>query len=111
MTAQDIKKITIIGCGMIGPDISTSVLTAGISVRLVGLDENDTARGVENIGKDLDDLVAEGVITGTEKKEALGRVTTSTNIADAVKDAVLGVGAGFEDREAEQALFSPYDAH
>ncbi len=111
MTGQDIQKITIIGCGMIGPDISTSVLTAGRTVRLVGLDKDDTDRGVANITKDLDDLVAEGVITGTEKQDALSRVSTSTQVSDAVRDADLVIEAVFEDLKVKQDIFSQIDAN
>jgi len=111
MTAQDIKKITIIGCGMIGPDISTSVLTAGTPVCLVGLNEKDTSQGVKNIGKDLDDLVAEGVISGAEKEAALNMVTTSTDVGKAVKDADLVVEAVFEDLKVKQDIFAQIDAH
>lgn len=111
MTVKDIKRVTIIGCGMIGPDISTSVLVAGLSVRLVGLDKADTDRGVANITKDLDDLVIEGVITEAEKADALKRVTTATDVAEAVKDADLVVEAVFEDLKVKQDIFSMIDAN
>ena len=111
MTLQDIKKITVIGCGMIGPDISTSVLMSGLSVRLVGIDEADTARGIANITKDLDDLAAEQVITISDKDEALKRVSTSTDVSEAVKDADLVVEAVFEDLKVKQAIFSQIDAN
>lgn len=111
MTGQDIQKITIIGCGMIGPDISTSVLTSGREVHLVGLDENDTSRGVANISKDLNDLAAEGVISQAEKSAALSRVRTSTQIGEAVKNADLVVEAVFEDLQVKQDIFAQIDAH
>jgi len=111
MTVENIRKVTVIGCGMIGPDISTSVLTAGLTVRIVGLDENDTSRGVANITRDLDDLVMEGVLSEAEKKDALSRVSTSTRVGEAVKDADLVVEAVFEDLKVKQDIFSQIDAN
>lgn len=109
MTVDDIKKATVIGCGMIGPDISTSVLIAGIPVTLVGLDEADTKRGVANIEKDLNDLVAAGVIGSAEKDEALRKVSRSTDIGEAVRDADLVVEAVFEDLKVKQDVFAQID--
>ena len=109
MAAEDIKQVTVIGCGMIGPDISTSLLTNGIRVRLVGLDEEDVSRGVANIEKDLSDLVDAGVIGHEGRTKALGMVDKSTDISAAVQDADMVFEAVFEDVKVKQQVFAQID--
>ena len=111
MTAEEIRKITVIGCGMIGPDISTSLLITGMRVRLVGLDEEDVSRGVANIEKDLTDLVEAGVITHEERTKALGIVEKATDISTAVRDADMVFEAVFEDVKVKQEVFAEIDGN
>ena len=111
MTADDIKQVTVIGCGMIGPDISTSLLISGVQVRLVGLDEEDVSRGVSKIQKDLTDLVDAEVITGEERTKALGLVEKATDISSAVSDADMVFEAVFEDLSVKQEVFADIDSN
>jgi 3-hydroxybutyryl-CoA dehydrogenase len=110
MTVEDIKQATVIGCGMIGPDISTSLLINGIKVRLVGLDEADVSRGMSNIEKDLADLVEAEVIGDKDKTQALGLVEGSVDIPSALADADIVFEAVFEDLKVKQAVFAEIDA-
>lgn len=111
MMAEDIKQVTVIGCGMIGPDISTSLLISGVGVRLVGLDEEDVSRGVANIEKDLTDLAEAGVITHEERTKALGMVEKATDISAAVQDADMVFEAVFEDVKVKQEVFAAIDSN
>ena len=109
MTAEDIKRVVVIGCGMIGPDISTSLLINGVQVRLVGRDEGDVSRGVSNIEKDLTDLVNAEVISGEERTKALGMVEKATDISSAVRDADMVFEAVYEDLSVKQEVFAHVD--
>ena len=111
MTADDIKQVTVIGCGMIGPDISTSLLISGVQVRLVGLNEEDVSRGESNIQKDLTDLVDAEVITNEERAKALGMVEKATDISSAVSDADMVFEAVFEDLSVKQEVFAYIDGN
>lgn len=109
MNVEDIKQVTVIGCGMIGPDISASILLAEVPVRLVGLDETDTERGVANIKTDLEDLADAGVIKAEEVHALLERIDISTSIADAVKESDMVFEAVFEDVAVKQKVFQQID--
>jgi 3-hydroxybutyryl-CoA dehydrogenase len=111
MTIQDVRNVTVIGCGMIGPDISTAVLMAGLSVVLVGLDEADTARGIANVTRDLDDLVSEQILSPSEKADALGRIVTSVDLAGSVRDADIVLEAAYENLKVKQDIFRIVDAN
>jgi len=109
MTVEDIKRVTVIGCGMIGPDISTSLIINGVQVRLVGRNQGSVSRGVSNIQKDLTDLVDAEVITGEQRTKALGMVEESTDICSAVRDADIVFEAVYEDLSVKQELFAQVD--
>jgi 3-hydroxybutyryl-CoA dehydrogenase len=109
MTAEDIKRVTVIGCGMIGPDISASLLINGVQVRLVGRDEGGVSRGVSNIEKGLTDLVNAEVISSEERTRALGMVETATDIPTAVRDADMIIEAVYEDLSVKQEVFAHID--
>jgi 3-hydroxybutyryl-CoA dehydrogenase len=109
MAAEDIKQVTVIGCGMIGPDISTSLLISGVRVRIVGLDEEDVSRGVSNIQKDLTDLVEADVISSGERTKALGMIEKATDTSSAVEDADMVFEAVFEDLDVKQKVFAEID--
>jgi len=109
MTVEDVKRVTVIGCGMIGPDISTSLIINGVQVRLVGRNQGSVSRGVSNIQKDLTDLVDAEVITGEQRTKALGMVEKSTDICSAVRDADIVFEAVYEDLSVKQELFAQVD--
>jgi len=109
MRVEDIKRVTVIGCGMIGPDISTSLLVNGVRVRIVGRNKGSLSRGLANIEKDLTDLVEAEVITGDERIKALRRVEKATDISSAVRDADMVFEAVFEDLSVKQKVFAEID--
>jgi 3-hydroxybutyryl-CoA dehydrogenase len=111
MNVEDIKQVSVIGCGVIGPDISTCLLINDIQVRLVGLDDEDVSRGVSNIQKNLTDLVEAGVITHEERTRALGMVQNATDIASAVLNADMVFEAVFEDLKVKQKVFAEIDGN
>lgn len=111
MTVQDIRRATVIGCGMIGPDIGACLLMSGIRVRLVGRDVDDAAAGAANMRKGLADLVEAEVITAGERDAALGLVETATDIPSAVADADVVFEAVFEDLAVKQAVFAQIDGN
>jgi 3-hydroxybutyryl-CoA dehydrogenase len=109
MTADYIGQVAVIGCGMIGPDISTSLLIHGIQVRMVGRNRGSISRGLANIEKDLTDLVEAEVISTEEKSAALGMVETATNICSAVRNADVVFEAVYEDLSVKQEVFAEID--
>ena len=109
MTPEDIKNATVIGCGMIGPDISTSLLIQGIQVCIVGRNQDSVSRGMTSIEKDLADLAGAGVISREAKSAALGMVKTATDIPSSVRDADIIFEAVYEDLSVKQEVFTEID--
>jgi len=80
----------------------------GRQVTLVDLSEELLQRGLETIAKNLGRQVAKEVLTRDEADATLGRIYTTTEIAD-VKDAWLVVEAAAEDTDLKRRLFADLD--
>ncbi len=110
MTVEDIQRVTVIGCGMIGPDIATSLLINGFRVRLVGRNERSVSRGLSNLEKDLADLVDAAVIRDDDRTKALEMLETDTGISTAVGDADMVFEAVYEELSVKQEVFAQIDS-
>jgi 3-hydroxybutyryl-CoA dehydrogenase len=109
LNAEDIKRAAVIGCGMIGPDISASLLVHDVEVRLASRNESSVSRGLINIEKDLDDLVDASVIGVEQRTKALEMVEATTDIRTAVRDADVIFEAVYEDLAVKQEVFAEID--
>jgi len=105
MNAEQVKKITVVGTGMIGPDISLSCAMAGYPVIMVGRTPESIERGRARFQKNLDNLVKEEVF---DEQEAIGvnnRLVSSTELDSSLREADFVFEAITENLEAKQKLF------
>lgn len=111
MNVNDIKNISVIGTGMIGPDISLLCSMYGFNVDLVGVNEQLIQRGIERLQKNLDYLVREDVLSKTEAIRIISRIKPSSDIKHSVASADLVFEAIHEDLVAKQSLFIELETH
>jgi 3-hydroxybutyryl-CoA dehydrogenase len=111
MKVEDIKQITVVGTGMIGPDVSLACTMAGYSVEIVGLNDQEVEKGMNRFRKNLQSLVTAEIFTQTEADEILARLKTSTNLPEAATTADIAFEAVFEKLEVKQEVFGQFDAH
>ena len=112
---QTVRKVGIIGAGMMGGGIAYVAALAGIEVVLIDRDEASAARGRGHVEAILDEGVKRRKTTPAKKEEVLARVVATPDYA-ALAGCDLVVEAVFEDpaikaettRRAEQYL--PEDA-
>jgi 3-hydroxybutyryl-CoA dehydrogenase len=67
-------------------------------------------RALSNIGKNLDRMVTKGSVTEAQKTETLNRISTSTNVADGVREADLVIEAATENEQIKLQLFAELDS-
>ena len=91
-----VKKLGVLGAGMMGAGIGFVAARAGIEVVLIDRDEESAARGRAAIEKILDEGVKRGRITAADKETILDRVLATADYA-ALAGADLVVEAVFED--------------
>jgi 3-hydroxybutyryl-CoA dehydrogenase len=90
MTVNDIKNVSVIGCGTMGNGIAQVFAQCGYGVTLIDIDQVLLDRAVVNIGKSMDRQIKKEVITEADKAAALARIKTSADLkAAANSDLVI----------------------
>jgi len=93
-----IKKIGILGAGMMGSGIAYEAARAGISVVLKDVNKTQAEQGKAYSAKLCDKLLAQGQINSLQQQTLLANIQPSDQVADLV-DADLIIEAVFEDLE------------
>jgi len=92
-----------------GAGIAQVAAQHGHEVVLRDVTADALARGLATIRASLQRFVAKDRISAAEAEEAIGRITTTTDL-DAVSDAAIVVEAVFEHLEVKQEVFRELDA-
>jgi 3-hydroxybutyryl-CoA dehydrogenase len=108
MKPEDVKKVGVIGCGIMGSGIVEVCAKAGMQVAFVEADQEAQERGQQAIERSLAKAVERGKLDDAGRDQALARVTGSTDFQD-VADADLVVEAVTEDLETKLDVFRRLD--
>ncbi|CAH0304494.1 3-hydroxyacyl-CoA dehydrogenase family protein [Peribacillus simplex] len=82
-----IKKIAIIGSGVMGSGIAQSFAVSGYFVTINDIKEELLYHAQNRISENLSLLIEEGALTGQEKQGALANITYRVDLEEAVRDA------------------------
>ncbi len=72
---------------------------SGFTVSMMDIKQEALDKAIATIGKNMDRQVAKGSLTEEAKQAALSRISTHTDMAEAVKNAQLVVEAATENEE------------
>jgi len=100
------KRVGIVGCGLMGAGIAEVAARAGSDVVVVEADEARAAAGLARLTKSLERAQSRGKITSAD--EVLARLRVVTEM-DALADRNLVVEAIVEDEKAKTDLFARLD--
>ena len=106
---QSVKKVGVIGAGMMGAGIAFVSAQAGIDVALVDRDQEAADKGLATITGILDEGLKKKRITEEKKAEILSRVTATADYA-ALGDTDLIVEAVFEDPGVKDTVIRAVEA-
>jgi 3-hydroxybutyryl-CoA dehydrogenase len=106
----EIKKVAVIGAGTMGHGIAQVAATAHYDVCLNDIKDEFLARAKSGIDGSLDRMLKKEKITEQEKQAILSRITFTTDIAKAVKDADLIIEAIPEILELKKEMFKKLDS-
>lgn len=109
MQLEDIRNISVIGAGLMGHGIGLTYALGGYRVVLNDTREVILSNALSYIRNDLKTLAENGVISQDMIEETLSRLTTTTNLKKAVKDADFVTEAAVEDAEVKREIFSHLD--
>ncbi len=93
---QRVRKLGVLGAGMMGAGIAHVSAQAGIEVVLIDAEQANAERGKAHSEGLLDKAIKRGKLTEDGKAEVLGRITPTTDYA-ALKGCDLVIEAVFED--------------
>lgn len=101
---RKVRKVAVLGAGMMGAGIAYSCARAGIEVVLKDVNADAAARGKAYSEKLLDKALSRGRTTEAKRAELLARITPTADPADlAGCDAVIE--AVFEDQALKHKVF------
>ena len=106
---QTVKKVGIIGAGMMGAGIAYVSANAGIEVVLIDAAQEAADRGKAYSESILDKGISRRKVTPEKKAEVLGRITATTDYA-ALQGCDLIVEAVFEDMKVKADVTAKVEA-
>jgi len=106
---MDIKKVCVIGAGVMGSGIAQISTQAGYETNLVDINDEILNKGLENIKKSLLKFVEKGKITQEGMDETLGRIKLTTSRKEGVKDVDLVIEAVSEIKDIKKDVFLDID--
>lgn len=106
---QKFKTVTVIGSGTMGNGICHVFAQSGFNVHMMDINQGALDKAMGTIGKNMDRQISKGRLTEEQKADSIGRITTFTDMAEAVKNADLVVEAATEKIELKTKIFEQLD--
>jgi enoyl-CoA hydratase/3-hydroxyacyl-CoA dehydrogenase len=99
----DVKKIAVIGSGLMGSGIGQVALMAGYNVVMVDIKQEFVDKGVAKIEEGMEKLASKGKLgEGQTAESIMAKCDTSIDLADAVKDVDFVIEAVIEKMDVKQ---------
>jgi len=109
---MNIKKVGVLGCGLMGSGIAQVAATAGFDVTVLEQEQKFLDKGFAGIEKSLTRMVergpAKGGLTAEQKTEAQSRLKGTTNMAD-LADCDIVIEAIIENVEEKRKVYAQLD--
>ena len=105
-----LNKIGIIGAGQMGAGIAHVCALSDYQVRLMDISSEQLENSITKINDNLDRQVKRSLIEELDKKEALNRIDTGTNL-DSVSDCDLVIEAATETEKIKIQIFKELCPH
>ncbi|HXG04124.1 MAG TPA: 3-hydroxybutyryl-CoA dehydrogenase [Candidatus Binatia bacterium] len=103
-----IRKVGVLGCGLMGSGIAQVSAQAGFSTTVVEASDELLQRGLGNLRRTLDGLVDRGKMEARTRDDILARIGGTTRIDD-LKDCDLVVEAITENQGLKNETFARLD--
>jgi 3-hydroxybutyryl-CoA dehydrogenase len=103
-----VKKVGVVGCGLMGGGITQVVAQAGLPVTVVEANRELLDRGLGAIRRNLDGVVEKGRLDGGARDAAWGRIAGSVSLEE-LRDADLVIEAITENVALKKETFGKLD--
>ena len=109
MQLEEIRRVAVIGAGLMGHGIAQEFAVAGYEVALNDVSEERLARAIEAMRANLRQLADLGLVSPERAAAAPDEVRATSDLAAAAGDADVVIEAVFEDLPLKQRLFADPD--
>lgn len=104
-----VEKIAVVGAGVMGRGIAHAGALGGFEVRLHDVEEGALESTTDSIEKEMKKAVEKGRLEEGKMREALERISTTSDLGEAVSGADLVVEAVLEKMDLKLDLFRQFD--
>jgi 3-hydroxybutyryl-CoA dehydrogenase len=108
MRAEDVRRVGIIGCGLMGSGIAETVARAGQTVVFLEASDELVERGRNRIETSTLRAVERGRLETAERDTLLGRISGTTDVHE-LADVDLVIEAASEDHDTKVGMFRRLD--
>jgi 3-hydroxybutyryl-CoA dehydrogenase len=106
---MEIKKICVLGAGLMGAGIAQTAAQAGFDVSIRDMENMLVENGIASIKSNLDRAVSKGKMDEAEAQTILARISGTTDLKKAAQDADLVIEAIIEIMKIKREVFSELD--
>jgi len=107
---MDIEQVGVIGAGQMGNGIAHVFASAGYHVRLNDVSADALAAAQALIAKNMDRQVAKGTMTAEDRDAALGRISTTLDLAELGQSDLI-IEAATEKEDVKNEIFKALQPH
>jgi 3-hydroxybutyryl-CoA dehydrogenase len=105
---MEIKKVGVVGCGVMGAGIAQLCAQSGYQVVVSEINDELLKKGLASIEKVLARIVEKGKLSQKDKDATLGRIKGTTNTKD-FSDCDLVIEVAIENLELKKKIFAELD--
>jgi 3-hydroxybutyryl-CoA dehydrogenase len=105
---MDIRKVGVLGCGLMGSGIAQVAASAGFETVVKEVSDDLITKGFAGIDKSLARFAEKGTITSDQQREIRGRLSGTTSFAD-LADCDVIIEAIIENLDEKRATYKQLD--
>lgn len=107
---MEIRNIAVVGAGIMGNGIAQVAAQAGFNVVVRDVEDRFLRKALDNINASLERMVNSGRLEQTEANATLSRISLTTDLREACKDADVVVEAVPENLDLKKSVFKELDS-
>ena len=109
MKVEDVKKICVVGAGLMGNGIAQVCAQAGFEVAMRDIEDRFVENGLNIIKKNLSRGVSKGKITQEQMNEIVSKIKGTTDLKAAAYNADVVIEAIIENRDLKRRVYAELD--
>ena len=106
MKIENVKKICVIGAGLMGNGIAQVCAQAGYQVAMRDIEDHFIEKGLSMINKNLSRGVKKGKMTQDQMNEILARIKGTTDLKEATEGVDVVIEAIIENRDLKRKVYA-----